>query len=49
MEQNEQLNFIDELVRTYVEEAKEEYTKYSRLRELIIQQGETNLIEIKSG
>jgi DNA-directed RNA polymerase specialized sigma24 family protein len=23
MEQNEQLNFIDELVRTYVEEAKE--------------------------
>ena len=33
MEQNEQLNFIDELVRTYVEEAKEEYTKYSRLRE----------------
>ena len=33
MEQNEQLNFIDELVRTYVEEAKDEYTKYSRLRE----------------
>ena len=32
MEQNEQLNFIDELVRTYVEEAKDEYTKYSRLR-----------------
>ena len=33
MEHNEQLDFIDELVRTYVEEAKEEYTKYSRLRE----------------
>ena len=33
MEHNEQLDFIDKLVRTYVEEAKEEYTKYSRLRE----------------
>ena len=33
MEHNEQLDFIDELVRTYVEEAKDEYTKYSRLRE----------------
>ncbi|WP_323591531.1 site-specific integrase [Aliarcobacter butzleri] len=33
MEQNEQLDLIDSLARTYVDEAKEEYTKYSRLRE----------------